>query len=63
MKDTVQQRDLYRTYYLAIFIRDTTKNIAARGFPRQTGTRPPARHGAVSRFSQCITITPFLETT
>jgi len=61
MKGTVRQRDLYRTQYIAIFIRDT-KTVVVRGSPRHMGARrhtPPA----VLRFSQSAIITPFLETT
>jgi hypothetical protein len=62
MKDTVRQRDLYCTHYIAIFIRDTTKTVVVRGSPRHSGARRQA-HPAVSRFSQGAIITPFLETT
>ena len=61
MKEIVQQKDLYRTHYVAVFLRGTS--VVARGSTRQIGTRPHVHSSAVSRFSQCIIITPFLETT
>jgi hypothetical protein len=62
MKDTVRQRDLYCTHYIAIFIRDTTKTVVVRGSPRRTGARRQT-YPAVSRCSQGTIITPFLKTT
>jgi hypothetical protein len=63
MKETVQQRDLYSSHYVGVFIQDTRKNVVARDSPRQTGSLPHAQPHAVSRCSQCIITTPFLETT
>jgi hypothetical protein len=63
MKERVQQRDLYYSHYIAVFIQDTTKNVVVRGSPRQTRGRLQAYPRAVSHFSQGTTIKPFLETT
>jgi hypothetical protein len=62
MKDTVQQRDLYCTHSIAIFIRDT-KAAVFRGSPCRVGARRYTPPAVLPFLQSAVIITPFLETT
>jgi hypothetical protein len=62
MKERAQQRDLLLTIYCGS-IPETGENVVACGSSRQSGACSHTDPDKVSHFSQCATITQFLETT